>query len=51
MQDCLPFGLKVSVTADGETVYDVTHKVNQWGGASIELKLSAPQHAGEIRQL
>ena len=28
-----------------------THKVNQWGGASIELKLPAPQHAGEIRQL
>ena len=53
MQDCLPFDLKVSVTADGETVYDVTHKVNQWGGASIELKLPAPvpQHAGEIRQL
>lgn len=51
VQDCLPFGLKVSVTADGETVYDVTHKVNQWGGASIELKLPAPQHAGEIRQL
>lgn len=53
VQDCLPFGLKVSVTADGETVYDVTHKVNQWGGASIELKLPAqvPQRAGEIRQL
>ena len=51
VQDCLPFDLKVSVTADGETVYDVTHKVNQWGGASIDLKLPAPQHAGEIRQL
>lgn len=53
VQDCLPFDLKVSVTADGETVYDVAHKVNQWGGASIELKLPAPapQHAGEIRQL
>lgn len=37
--DCQPFDLKVSVAADGKTIYDTVHKVNQWGGASIEIKL------------
>lgn len=40
IDDCRPFPLKVKVTADdGEVLYDVTHKVNQWSGASIEIKL------------
>ncbi len=44
VQDCRAFDLKVKVAADGQTIYDAAHKVNQWGGASIELKL--PQTAG-----
>lgn len=43
VQDCRAFDLKVRVTADGETVYDAAHKVNQWGGASIEIKLPQPE--------
>lgn len=39
VSDCAPFDLKVRVEADGEAIYDTVHKVNQWGGASIELKL------------
>ncbi len=41
VQECRAFDLKVRVAADGDTVYDAVHKVNQWGGASIEIKLPA----------
>lgn len=41
VQECRAFDLRVRVAADGETIYDAVHKVNQWGGASIELKLPA----------
>lgn len=34
-----PFDLKVEVLRDKEAIYKVTHKINQWSGASIELKL------------
>lgn len=34
-----PFDLKVKVSADGEVVYNTQHKVNQWSGTSIEIKL------------
>lgn len=46
VSDCMPFELKVRIEADGSTVYDVAHKVNQWGGASIEIKLSESRAAG-----
>lgn len=34
-----PFDLKVEVLRDKESIYKSTHKINQWSGASIELKL------------
>lgn len=34
-----PFDLKVEVLRDKESIYKATHKINQWSGASIELKL------------
>ena len=34
-----PFNLKVEVLCDKESIYKHTHKINQWSGASIELKL------------
>lgn len=34
-----PFDLKVEVLCDNESIYKRTHKINQWSGASIELKL------------
>ncbi|MFI3282523.1 MAG: hypothetical protein SNG10_03230 [Rikenellaceae bacterium] len=33
------FDLEVKISKDSEVVYNTTHKVNQWGGASIEIKL------------
>ncbi|MBQ5719829.1 MAG: hypothetical protein IIV65_04690 [Alistipes sp.] len=34
-----PFKLSVKVSASRDTIYNVVHKVNQWSGTSIELKL------------
>ncbi|MBO5216676.1 MAG: hypothetical protein Q4F45_08520 [Alistipes sp.] len=34
-----PFDLKVEVWCDDEKIYSQRHKINQWSGASIELKL------------
>ena len=34
-----PFKLSVKVFAGRDTIYNVVHKVNQWSGTSIELKL------------
>lgn len=44
VKDSPPFDLKVRIAADGDTVYDAVHKINQWGGTTIEIKL--PQAAG-----
>ena len=32
-------GVRVKVKADDEQIYNVVHSVNQWSGATIELKL------------
>ena len=37
--DCKPFDLSIKVQMGSETIYNVKHKINQWSGASIELKL------------
>ncbi len=40
VDSCRPFTLDVKVTAsDGATLYEVKHGINQWSGASIEIKL------------
>lgn len=36
--DSPPFDLKVKVSSGRTTLYNVVHKVSQWGGESIELK-------------
>ena len=37
--DTPSFGVRVKVKADDEHIYNVVHSVNQWSGATIELKL------------
>lgn len=37
--DCKSFDMSVKVQMGAETIYNVKHKINQWSGASIELKL------------
>ena len=37
--DTPTFGVRVKVKADDEQIYNVVHSVNQWSGATIELKL------------
>ena len=37
--DCKPFDLSIEVQMGSETIYNIKHKINQWSGASIELKL------------
>lgn len=39
--DCKPFEVSVKVQMGSETIYNIKHKINQWSGASIELKLPA----------
>ncbi|MFI3305987.1 MAG: hypothetical protein R3Y68_05690 [Rikenellaceae bacterium] len=34
-----PFPLSVIVRRDDKVIYDQQHEVNQWGGASITIKL------------
>ena len=38
-EDTPAFGVRVKVKADDEQIYNVVHSVNQWSGATIELKL------------
>lgn len=38
-EDTPAFGVRVKVKAGDEVLYNVVHKVNQWSGATIELKL------------
>ena len=38
-EDAAPFGLRIKVKADDEVVYNVVHQVNQWSGATVELRL------------
>ena len=38
VEESAPFDLRVKVEKEGEVLYDTTHKVNQWAGASITLK-------------
>lgn len=38
-EDARDFGIRIKVKADGEELYNVVHAVNQWSGATIELKL------------
>lgn len=38
-EDTPTFGVRVKVKADDEQIYNVVHSVNQWSGATIELKL------------
>ncbi len=33
------FDVDVKISRMGESIYHATHNVNQWGGASIEIKL------------
>ena len=37
--DTPAFGVRVKVKAEDEQIYNVVHSVNQWSGATIELKL------------
>lgn len=40
VDDNRPFTLRVKVAAsDGAVLYDVKHRINQWSGASVEIKL------------
>ena len=37
--DCKPFDMSVKVQMGTDVIYSEKHKINQWSGASIELKL------------
>lgn len=39
VEEYVPFDLRVKVSADDSVIYDTDHKINQWSGCSIELKL------------
>ncbi len=39
VESCPPFDVDIKISKNKEVIYQVTHKVNQWGGASIEIKL------------
>ena len=39
VEEYAPFDLRVKVSADDSVIYDTNHKINQWSGCSIELKL------------
>lgn len=39
IEDAVPFDLNVKVSSGREVIYKAVHKINQWSGASIELKL------------
>ena len=37
--DCKPFDMNVKVQMGTDVIYNEKHKINQWSGVSIELKL------------
>ncbi len=37
--DTAEFGVRIKVKADDEQIYNIVHTVNQWSGATIELRL------------
>ena len=39
VEEYAPFDLRIKVSADDSVIYDPDHKINQWSGCSIELKL------------
>ena len=39
VEEYAPFDLRIKVSADDNVIYDTDHKINQWSGCSIELKL------------
>jgi hypothetical protein len=39
VEEYAPFDLRVKVSADDGVIYDTNHKINQWSGCSMELKL------------
>ena len=39
VEEYAPFDLRIKVSADDSVIYDTDHKINQWSGCSIELKL------------
>lgn len=39
IEDAAPFPIKIVVKRGAEVVHDALHHVNQWSGASVELKL------------
>ena len=39
VEEYAPFDLRIKVSADNNVIYDTDHKINQWSGCSIELKL------------
>lgn len=38
VEESMPFDLRITIEKEGQMLYDTTHKVNQWAGASISLK-------------
>ncbi len=39
VEEYAPFDLGIKVSAGDSVIYDTDHKINQWSGCSIELKL------------
>ncbi len=39
VDECPPFDVEVTITNGVKKIYSSTHPVNQWGGASIEIKI------------
>ena len=39
VEEYAPFDFRIKVSADDSVIYDTDHKINQWSGCSIELKL------------
>ena len=39
VEEYSPFDLKIKITSDKDEIYAKTHQINQFSGASIELKL------------
>ena len=39
VEEYAPFDMKIRIMADKDEIYAKIHKINQWSGASIELKL------------
>ena len=39
VEEYAPFDLRIKVSVGDSVIYDTDHKINQWSGCSIELKL------------